>query len=537
MRLTTICLIIFFMSCAQKVQENVRSLDSTQLMCGTVQFANACGPQIDSLLALGIALYHHMTFEEARDNFQTAIDIDPDCMWGYWGKALTYLHPIWPDAPSQEMLHDGLNLTRLSMRRASTQREKLFSNALFAYYNDATDKTEAARLATYEAAWSAVHDALPEDLEAKSFYVLAHLATVDPGDKTYSKQLHAGALARSILDEIPDHPAGFHYVIHSYDYPAIAEKALEVARNYGKIAPAIPHALHMPTHIFTRLGLWDESVDWNILSAKAALEHPVKGAVSLHHFHALDYQVYAHLQKGQDDEAIQVMNDMFNLSPPWQFTFPTAYALAAIPARIALERRRWDDAAHLESRRPSHVDWERFPEFVAINEFARGLGLARLGRTDDAMKIVQGMNVLQANVANTSKNAYWGNQIEIQKNVVVAWVRYAEGNTDDAIRIMEKAADMESATSKNPVTPGEVLPVRELLADMYADLGQHNLAMRNYELALERSPNRLNSLIGAAKSAHASGDEATAVKYLNDFNELTKDASSPRVHAVSDVFL
>ena len=184
MRIITVCLVLIIMSCAQKVQDNVRSLDSTQLMCGTVQFANACGPQIDSLLALGIALYHHMTFEEARDNFQTAIELDPDCMWGYWGKALTYVHPIWPDVPTQEQLNDGLNLTRLSMRRAQTPREELFSKALFAYYKDATDRSEAERLVSYEKAWEVALKKLPEDLEAKAFYVLAHLATVDPADKT-----------------------------------------------------------------------------------------------------------------------------------------------------------------------------------------------------------------------------------------------------------------------------------------------------------------------------------------------------------------
>jgi tetratricopeptide (TPR) repeat protein len=528
MRLITICLILIFISCAQKVQDNVRSLDSTQLMCGTVQFANACGPQIDSLLALGIALYHHMTFEEARDNFQQAIDIDPDCMWGYWGKALTYVHPIWPDVPSQENLNDGLNLTRLSMRRASTPREELFSKALYAYYNDATNKTESERLKSYEKAWEVAFEKLPGDLEARAFYVLAHLATVDPADKSYAKQLRGGELAQSILDEIPDHPAGFHYVIHSYDYPVLADKALEIARNYGKIAPAIPHALHMPTHIFTRLGLWDESIDWNILSAEAALKYPVKGAVTLHYFHALDYQVYAHLQKAQDDEAIAVMHQMFNLSPPWQFTFPTAYALAAIPARIALESKQWSDAAKLESRRPAHVDWDRFPEFEAMHEFARGLGLARLGKTTEAMLIVDHMTALQSKVANTSRNAYWGNQIEIQKNVVVAWVRYALGNIDEAVRLMELAADMESATSKNPVTPGEVLPARELLGDLYAELGQHDMAVKNYDLALERSPNRLNSLMGAAKSAHAAGDEESAQKYVLKLKELTKDATSSR---------
>ena len=538
MRITTLAILVLLIACSQKVQDNRLSLDQTQVMCGTVQFADACGPEIDSLLALGIALYHHMTFEEARENFTKAIELDPNCMWGYWGIGLSYLHPIWPDVPTEQMLDDGLQNARLAARRATTQREKLFSNALLTYYKGAKERKESERLALYEQAWAAVYEELPEDLEAKSFYILSHLSTVDPADKTYAKQLHAGELANSILEEIPDHPAGFHYVIHAYDYPPLAEKGLDVARGYGKIAPDIPHALHMPTHIFTRLGYWDESIDWNIRSAEAALNYPVKGAVSLHHFHALDYLAYGYLQKGQDQLAVNVLEKMMELEQPWQETFPTAYALAAIPARIALERHQWAEAAQLKARQPEHFDWDRFPEFEAMHEFARGLGAARSGDLAAAQASLDHMTALQTKVSNTSKNEYWTNQIEIQRIAVQAWMAYANGATDKALALMVRSAEMESATSKNPVTPGEVLPARELLGDMYADMNMHAEAINSYKLALERSPNRFNSLAGAAKAASALGDHTVAEQYMQAFTSLTQDATAKRAEtAIGELVL
>ena len=533
MKYLTILLVAVLVACSQKVQDNRLSLDRTQVMCGTVQFANACSPTVDSLLALGIALYHHMTFEEARDNFQRAIDEEPGCMWGYWGKAMTYIHPIWPDVPTSQMLTDGLQLSKLAATRASNQRERLFSSALLAYYQGAEERSESERLVLFEEAWAKAFETLPNDLEAKSFYILAHLATVDPTDKTFARQLHAGPLAESILEEIPDHPAGFHYTIHAYDYPPLAERGLEVARNYGKIAPEIPHALHMPTHIFTRLGYWDESIAWNARSAKAALNYPVKGAVSLHHFHALDYLAYAYLQKGQDEKAEEVLTNMMNVEAPWQLSFPTAYAIAAIPARIALERKDWEAAAQLEGRQPAHFDWDKFPEFEAMHEFARGLGAARSGDVNAAEKSVAHMTALQENVANTSKNTYWTNQIEIQKKAVMAWIAYEGGDTETALALMNESADMESKTSKNPVTPGEVLPARELLGDMYYAQGNYEEAIVSYDLALERSPNRFNSLLGGYRAAQALGDSEAASGYFERFNELAKDATAKRAQLSS----
>jgi tetratricopeptide (TPR) repeat protein len=526
-------LLLVASGCTQDNQDlsknNKSPLAQTQVSCGTVQFGNTYGLEADSNIAEGIAFYHHMTFPEAQARFQKVIDLEPNCMWGYWGKALTFLHPIWPDAPSEEMLKEGKQLARIAVDKAETAREKLFSAALMAYYRGAENKTESERLERFEKYWEKAHKELPDDLEAKAFYVLAHLATIDPKDKSYKKQHTAGELAKGILKEIPDHPAGFHYTIHAYDYPTIADNALDVARRYGKAAPEVPHALHMPTHIFTRIGLWNESIEWNIRSAEAALNFPVDGAVSYDHFHALDYLTYAYLQKGQDEKAIDIWEKVSQLEGPYQQTFPVAYALAAMPARISLERKLWQEAADLKPRQPTHFDWEKFPQFEAMLEFARGLGAARSGDLQSARQSIELMTTLQSKVANTNKDEYWANQIEIQKSAVLAWVLFAEDKTEEAIKSMEASADMESATSKSPVTPGEVLPARELLADMYAELGKHSKAIENYELALKRSPNRLNSLAGAAKSASAIDDQVVANQFLGTFKELTKESTSERV--------
>jgi tetratricopeptide (TPR) repeat protein len=529
----TSVLFLIVSGCSQDNQdlshESKAPLAQTRVSCGTVQFGNTYGLETDSNIAEGIAFYHHMTFPEAQARFQKVIDLEPNCMWGYWGKGLTFLHPIWPDAPTEQMLKEGKQLARMAVDKAETLRERLFSAALMAYYRGSESKTESERLERFEKAWETAYKKLPDDLEAKAFYVLAHLATIDPKDKSYKKQHTAGDLAKGILEEIPDHPAGFHYTIHAYDYPTIAYNALDVARRYGKAAPEVPHALHMPTHIFTRLGLWNESIEWNIRSAEAALNCPVDGAVSYAHFHALDYLIYAYLQKGQDEKAIAIWEKVSQLDGPYQQTFPVAYALAAMPARISLERKLWQEAADLKPRQPTHLDWEKFPQFEAMLEFARGLGAARSGDLQSARQSIELMTTLQSKVANTNKDEYWANQIEIQKSAVMAWVLYAEGKTEEALKSMEASAEMESATSKSPVTPGEVLPARELLADMYAELGRHTNAIENYELALKRSPNRLNSLLGAANSAVAAEDQEVASQFIDAFEQLTRESTSERV--------
>jgi hypothetical protein len=271
---------------------------------------------------------------------------------------MTYVHPLWLDPPNEEELKLGLDLIKLAKKRGQkTEREHAYIAALEAYFKNAKEHDQRARIARFEQAWERVYRDYPDDLEAASFYALAHMATATPKDKSYRKQKEAGAIMEKILVQIPDHPGAHHYIIHAYDYPGLADRALKVARSYGKIAPEVPHALHMPSHIFTRLGLWEESIDWNVRSASAAWKNKFDGAITMHYLHALDYLAYAYLQQGQDDKAKEVTDTVLSLSGPFYDlnVEAAAYALAAIPARYTLERQKWEDAAKLKIL-PAHWD-------------------------------------------------------------------------------------------------------------------------------------------------------------------------------------
>jgi len=513
-----------FISCSRQESRRLPSIADQIPMCGTVQFAEACGPAVDTLISLGLALIHHMTFEEAEMVFDEVIAINEDCFWGYWGKAMTYIHPLWPDIPPPEQMKAGLELSEKALKLATVEREVHFGKALHAYYSN-SETSEKERLLKYHAAWANGYQALPGDLEVKAFYALSLLATADPRDKSYEKQLKTGQLAEEILKEIPDHPAGFHYTIHSYDYPSLGAKALAVARGYGNIAPEIPHALHMPTHIFTRLGLWQESIDWNRKSADAALEKRFKGQVSHHYFHALDYMVYAYMQIGQDNKALAILDELGQQGGPYQATQASAYSLASVEARCALEKKDWELAKSLKTRHPDHFPWDRFPENEALTHFANGIGAARSGDLTTAEVSLTKLEELKNVIRNTSSNEYWTHQIDIQIAAVQAWLAHARGKNTEAQALMQKATEMEFSVDKHPVTPGYLLPAAELYGDLLLELGKSGEALAQYERSLETAPRRLNTLYGAAQAAVQLRDEQKATHYFNQLVELTNSAT------------
>jgi tetratricopeptide (TPR) repeat protein len=521
---TFITLFLLLISCSRQESRNMSSIFDEFPMCGTVQFTDACGTDVDSLISLGLALIHHMTFEEAEVVFDNVIATDENCFWGYWGKAMTYIHPLWPDIPSPDKMKSGIELSQKALNLASNEREAHFGKALFAYYSN-SEKSEKERLMEYHKVWAVAFNALPSDLEVKAFFALTLLATADPTDKSYSKQLQAGALAEEILNEIPDHPAGFHYTIHSYDYPTLGPRALKVAQGYGKIAPEIPHALHMPTHIFTRLGLWHESIDWNRKSADAALKSPFNGEVSHHYFHALDYIVYAYLQTGQDDKALAILDEIKQQNGPYMATQASAYSLASVEARCALEQKDWEWAKSLKTRYPDHFPWDRFPENEALTHFAKGLGAARSGDVLAAKASVAKLEELKNIIRNTSSNEYWAHQIDIQETAIQGWIAYALGEDSEAISLMQKAKEMEFSVDKHPVTPGYLLPAAELNGDLLMEMGKPGEALIQYEYSLETAPRRLNTLYGAAKAALESGDKQKATQYFKQIEELTRTAT------------
>ena len=496
---------------------------------GTVKFPASCNNDAKRYLGRGLALFHNMTYEDSRAEFAAAVTVDPECAMGYWGQAMTYIHPLWSDPPSEKEFTEGQGLVKRAMVRGTKKEwERAYIMAADAYYRAGRNEIEKENLASFAKGWESVYRRFPDDVEAASLYVVALLATVDPADKTFEKQKKAGAITEKILAEVPDHPGAHHYTIHAYDSPELADKALDVARSYGKLAPDVPHALHMPTHIFTRLGYWQESIDMNKRSAEAALKHPVNKQISLHHPHALDYQVYAYLQRGEDRKADEVLDALNALQGPFQAHVASAYTFAAIPARIALEQQDWESAASLKPRKPENYPWDRFPAMEAITYYAVALGAAKVGNVQLAVQAIITLAELEERTAETSK--YWAKQVKIQRISAMAWLKYMKGEKKEALNLMKQAANLEATTAKHPVTPGEILPSRELLADMLLDMGNYKEAQAEYEAALVRSANRFNSLYGAGYAAELMGDKGKAGKYYKKLVEISAaDAKRERL--------
>lgn len=523
-------LTLLVIACSDKNTSTTQRVYLTpDILCGTVQFTDGCSPSLDSLISFGLALIHHMTYEDAEYTFNKVIENDPDCFWGYWGKAMTYIHPLWPDIMDTATLEKGYILCMQAFSLAKTEKEKLYAGAVTAYYEDGVNKTQQERLAAFRDGWMEARKNLPDDIEAQMFSVLAMLATVSPADKSYRVQLEVGETAEKVLNIIPDHPAGFHYAIHAYDVPPLAHKALDVARNYYKIAPEIPHALHMPSHIFTRLGYWEESIEMNSRSANAALRLPAGDQISGHYSHALDYLCYAYLQISEFEKAEEIVNVLSTLIGEFQAVGATAYSLAAIPARILLEYHNWDEAANLSVVNYNNFRWEKFPMYEALTYYAKGIGAGRSGDTAVAIKSLEKLEALQSSFKGSESNKYWYNQLEIQIQAVKAWLHFAKNEKDKAVEIMMDAADLEDATEKNPITPGHLLPVREMLADLFMEIGQPNEAHNHYVRSLENNPNRFNSLYGAGRSAELIGDVKKASFYFNGLIKLNENSDRQQV--------
>ena len=484
---------------------------------GTVDFPVSCSEAARKAFPRAAALLHSFAYGRAEQAFQEIVATDPSCAMGYWGVAMTRFHPIWAAGnPVAEPTAEDLRVGADAVRRAKasplpTPRERDYVEGVEAYYKDAATLDHPARSAAFAEAMERLHQRQPQDREATIFYALALLGTALPTDKTYVTQRKAAEILNAVLPEAPDHPGVAHYLIHSMDYPPLAELGLPAARAYAKIAPSAPHALHMPSHVFTRLGLWDESIDSNIASAAAALRlvqkaHP--GASSYDQLHALDYLEYAYLQTGRDADARRVAEEIGKVGALDVPQFAAAYALAAVPARYVLERRSWTEAAGLAVR-PDSFPWSRFPQSEAMVHFARAVAFARSGNAAPARAALERLAELQKLVAQR-KDAYWADQVEIQRRAAEAWVARQEGRNDEALALLRSAADLEDAGDKHAVTPGPVLPAREQLADLLEELGRSQAALEAFETVLKTSPGRYRSLLGAARTASRAGDRAKA---------------------------
>ena len=479
---------------------------------GSVAFPVSCGEEASAEMRLGLTLLHNMTYPEAEAVFRRASESEPDCALAYWGMAMTYLHPLWPDNPTAEQFDRGWGLLQEARARGlETPREEAYVTALEAYYRDATQRDETTRLATYADAWARVRADHPSDPEAALFSALALVATAPGAADAFDRQVEAGSIAEAVLKAIPDHPGAHHYVIHAFDAPSLADRALPVARRYGNVVPENSHALHMTSHIFTRRGLWEESIAYNTRAAELA--GPVNGEVSGQELHAIDYLVYARLQRGEDDAAQEVLDALNAIDGPIEDHAAAIYTLAAVEARLALERHRWADAAGVKVRQPASVAWDRYPHLEAIPWFARALGAAHTGDLQAARRSARRLAELEAAAAGVPDAYDWATQVRIQRIGALAWITLAEGRADEAVSLMTEAAELEATTQKNPVTPGAVLPAGELLGDMLMELNRHVHALAAYNGALERTWNRFNSLYGAGLAAESFGDTERAAGY------------------------
>lgn len=461
---------------------------------GEVNFAISCDDKAQAAFNTGVGLLHHMMYAQAELLFDSWMKKNSECAMLSWGYAMSLFHPLWPDKITPSALENGQRALANAMKLKVSDREQLYLAAATKFYEQWDNVPEPERIKAWARAHKAIYEAYPNDVDAAAFYGLSQLVIASKSDKTFADNKKAGELLSSVLAENPLHPGAIHYSIHAYDNPVLAELGAKPARIYDKIAPDVPHALHMPTHIFVRLGAWDDVVSWNARSAKSALKYPSKGATSMHYVHALDYLVYGQLQQGKGKMAAQAMQQIAG-HHPMQNTFPAAYALATIPARLSLEQYNWQQASQLPVREPAYINWDKFPQVEAITYYARGVGAARSGDVGAANKDLAKLQQLYKKTMISSP-AYWAVLVDAQRKTVQAWISHAEGNKQQALALLSEAADLEDSLDKSPVTPGAVLPTRDLLGDMQLLEGNNAEALQAYEASLAINPNRLYSLNG-----------------------------------------
>ena len=494
---------------------------------GEVHFTTSCNQAAQREFNRAVALLHSFQFSRAIEGFVAVLGKDPTCAIAYWGIALSdWSNPFAPGVKSTGQLQLGReNAERGRSLGAQTEREQAYLTAVGKLYNDFESTPQQVRLRAYRDAMDGVAAKYPNDHEAQIFYALALAAAADPADKTYADQLKAGAILEKLFKQEPTHPGLAHYIIHAYDVPPLADRALVAARRYAEIAPDAPHALHMPSHTFTRLGYWQESIDSNVAAAAAARRQ----SQTAEELHASDYETYAYLQTGQDQAAERIVESLpeiasrFDPKAALVGAGPPAagfFALAAIPARYALERQDWHRAEELTVRETA------FPYTDAMTWFARGLGAARLGHPGEAGEAATALQRIQERLVNAHE-PYWARQVEIQAIEVSAWSALAGGKKAEALQQMNSAAELEDGTEKSAVTPGPLSPARELLGAMLLEMNEPAKALEQFEATLQREPRRFRALYGAAHAAQLTGNQDASQRYFRELLDVCAKADKP----------
>jgi tetratricopeptide (TPR) repeat protein len=503
--------------------------DPTKL--GQVNFANSCSASVQPQFQRAMAMLHSFWYDEAGRQFEAVAKADPNCAIAWWGVAMTKWHPLWDvRGPGTEEMNAGAEAIRKAKNIADhgkvTPREGQFIAALDGFYRDYEKTDHADRVLDYEKQMEKLHEANSAEEEATVFYALALLgsATSLPPDKTHARQKKAGALVEPLLTTKPEHPGVAHMIIHAYDYPDLAERALPAARMYAKIAPESAHALHMPSHIFTRLGLWQESIGSNLDSATAA--HKVHDRKE--ELHASDYLVFAYLQAGQDQKAYNVFNSQATTNDLAAAQFQGLFATATMPARYVLERRQWAEAAALPD--PQAFPGGRYAWADASIYYARALGAARAGKLDQARRDIEKLDSARTTLADL-KETYWAGQVQIEKAIASAWLTFAEGKQPEALEQMRAAVALDDAADKHPVTPGSIIPPRDLLGQMLIEMKRPAEAEVEYEKLLKKEPNRFAALYGLADSAELAGQNDKAREAYAKLLLITKSDERAEVRA------
>jgi tetratricopeptide (TPR) repeat protein len=492
---------------------------------GSVHFATSCSKSVSLSFNRAVALLHSFQYEQARQAFSEAAKRDPKCAMARWGVAMSYYHGLWKNgntAAGREAFEKARAVSAANPK--TTARELAYIEALDEIYRQ-DDKDQATHDRAFEQKMGAVQAAYPTDSEAAIFHALTLDIAAPKTDKTFAGQQKCGEILEPLFKLQPHHPGIPHYIIHCYDNPVLAEKSLGAARMYAKIAPASAHANHMPSHIFTRLGLWDESIRSNIRSEKLAAEAEAtstNGEARDQRLHAMDYEAYAYLQSGQVKQAAAVLARMNSLPPIGGLTLTGDYALAAIPARCAIELGNWKQASELQAQKES-VPWAQAISWAAIGE-----GSARAGDVDRAALAEQTLASL-VDASAKRNNTYWSNQVEVQRREVAAWIAEKSGKSGDAIAAMKSAAGLEESMDKDAVTPGPVTPAREMLAELLLLEKQPREALAEYEAVLKVAPNRFNALFGAASAADAAGNSTVADRYFRKLSEISVGEERPEL--------
>lgn len=500
---------------------------------GDVEFETSCSEAVAADFNTAVSLLHSFEFAQSRQTFQSIAEADPACAMAHWGVAMTYYHPLWAP-PTKGDLQAGSSAAHIALGMAPSEREALYAEAIATFYKDHETLDHRTRAVAYEKAMARVVEAYPDDIEAALFHQLAVLSNADPRDKDYTVQQATGAFFDAAFEEYPDHPGIAHYIIHSYDYPPLSHKAVFAARRYLEIAPDLAHAVHMSGHIFTQEGMWDESIDANALSAhnsQLAADNPATIVqAQLGEMHALDYKVYAHLQRGDDTAAWEVVEHVDRMSEQlhWE-NGVVAFNGGAVPVRWAMERHAWDEAAALPLADAITDEGYEARVTVALRHWARAVGAARSGNPEAAADDLAALTAI-ATEFQDHPNVWARNTTAVLRLEAMAWVALADGQTEAALNFMREAAAIEDQTAKSGLSPGRVLPVHEQLGDMLMEVGQPEEAYGHYMESLNHAAGRFNSYYGAARAAVAADmPEAAHEAYASLLDLVSPDSERPEV--------